>query len=298
MLKPGKAAKREGFIRYTETLIEINKKLKSLSEAEQRTAAFVLEYPEQVALLPLRHLAAQCGVSEPTILRFCRGLGFGGYQDFKMSLVRELLRNSGETRLFGGSRDFRLSSVHHSGDEESSTSTRDIEKRPEWKTALADTITVESQKTLVSVDDEVLERAAEALASADMTVTAGLGGAAGVAYILADSLTGLGKKCFSSHDRSYLQVLPGSLGMGDLVIGISHSGETEEIVNLVSRASDKGIKTISITNYEGAPLDRCASITLFTSYREDLLGSYSPLTRISELVVIAALIERVRRLMG
>lgn len=246
----------------TDTLMEITRKMKTMRKSEQTAARFVLSHPGKVALLPLRFLAKECGVSEPTILRFCKGLGFNGFQDFKMSLIPQILQGAhGE--------------VH--------------DEVPTLAARLAKSV----GDTVVNIDGAKLAEAAETVVGAERVIVAGLGGAAGVAYILADSLTGLGKMCFCSHDPSYLQVLPESLKVGDLVVGISHSGETEEITRLLNRAKANGAGTIAITNYESAPIDIAAGLTLFTSHSEDLLGSYSPAARVAELALITALIERV-----
>ncbi|MBT3272341.1 MAG: MurR/RpiR family transcriptional regulator [Spirochaetales bacterium] len=259
----------------SETLARISRRFKTLRKSEQSAAQFILAHPERVALLPLRHLAAECGVSEPTILRLCRGLGFSGYQDFKMSLIPQILRGGlgiGSASMKGDALDWRGTVAERAGD-----------------TAL---------NSIRGVNGEILAVVAEKVLSARRVITAGLGGAAGVAYILADSLTALGLLCVCSHDPSYLQVLPESLGEGDLIFGISHSGETEEIVRLITRCGEKRAGTVAITNYEKAPLDEAAELTLFTSCNEDLFGSYSPITRISELAVVVALVEQLSKSPG
>jgi DNA-binding MurR/RpiR family transcriptional regulator len=255
------------------TLAQISRLLKTLSRSEQAAARFVLSAPEQVALLPLRRFAAECGVSEPTVLRFCRRLGFSGYQDFKLSLIPQILRAN--PAVFG-------------------TEPGDHKSRGQTLSAM---LGASVRDTVLRAEDASLDRASSVIADAGRIVTAGLGGAAGVAYILADSLTALGKPCFSSHDPSYLQVLPESLRTGDVVVGISHSGETDEVVRLVERATATGAESIAITNYEGAPLDAAAGITLFTTYPEDVLGSYSPAARVAGLALVVALVERVAQCM-
>jgi DNA-binding MurR/RpiR family transcriptional regulator len=93
-------------------------------------------------------------------------------------------------------------------------------------------------------------------------------------------------------------VLPEALESSDVVIGVSHSGETDEIVRLMERAKERKVTTIAITNYESSPLARAAEVILYTTYNEDLLGSYSPAARVAELALVVALVERIGEMIG
>ena len=252
------------------TLTDISKRYKTLKNAEQKAARFILANPQRVAVSPLRSLAKECEVSEPTILRFCRSLGFGGYQDFKISLIPQILRENLKNTERAGSSPI-----------------------PFWLGSLAQRASSSAGDSISGLDGKVLAATVDRVLSARRVVVTGLGGAAGVGYILADSLAGLGVPCICTHDPSYLQVLPESLSSEDIVIGISHSGETEEIVHTLVRAREKSAKTVAITNYQGAPLDKAADLTLFTACVEDIFGSYSPVPRIGELAVVVALVEEV-----
>jgi RpiR family transcriptional regulator, carbohydrate utilization regulator len=252
----------------TSTLERLERTKKTLRKSEQTAAGYILRFPDRVALLPLRKLAQECGVSEATILRLCRALGFNGYQDFKISLIPQLLSRGGSLRP-------EVASVDGTG---------------MWRDTLFGSLSRSIESTLRNCDMRHIKAAARLIQSASRITVAGLGGSAGVAYILADSLTGLGHLSVCSQDPSYLQVLPGALAKGDLVIGISHSGETPDIALLLKRSSEAGASTIALTNYERSPVSLAAGLTLFTSASENLMGSYSCEPRIVELAVIEALV--------
>ncbi len=62
------------------------------SRAAGKLAACVLRDPEAVLSMTTAALAAEVGVSEPTVNRFCTGLGLKGFPDFKLQLAAELAR--------------------------------------------------------------------------------------------------------------------------------------------------------------------------------------------------------------
>ena len=62
-----------------------------LGAAEQRVAQFVSTQPGKVLHFSMARLSQECSVSDPTVMRFCRRLGFEGYQDFKLTLAQSLV---------------------------------------------------------------------------------------------------------------------------------------------------------------------------------------------------------------
>jgi len=62
-----------------------------MGAAEVRVADFVSGQPEQVMHMSMAALSKECDVSDPTIMRFCRRLGYEGYQDFKINLAQTLV---------------------------------------------------------------------------------------------------------------------------------------------------------------------------------------------------------------
>ncbi|MCB2028433.1 MAG: MurR/RpiR family transcriptional regulator, partial [Rhodoferax sp.] len=68
-------------------LERIKASLPSLAPAEQRVAKLVLANPRAFASLPVAELADRAHVSKPTVVRFCRSVGYDGLADFKRKLV-------------------------------------------------------------------------------------------------------------------------------------------------------------------------------------------------------------------
>ena len=64
---------------------------RDMGAAETRIAEFASSHPDEVVRMSMAALSERCGVSDPTIMRFCRRLGFEGYQDFKINLAQTLV---------------------------------------------------------------------------------------------------------------------------------------------------------------------------------------------------------------
>lgn len=59
----------------------------SLSVSEQRVASVCLEDPRRFARMPVGEIAELAHVSKPTVVRFCRSVGFEGLQDLKRRIA-------------------------------------------------------------------------------------------------------------------------------------------------------------------------------------------------------------------
>ena len=242
----------------------INRRYNSLRNSEKRVAGFIQANLEEVIMMSIQGLAKKCSVSDATVLRFCRALGYLGYQDFKAALVPELLRLGYRTHQ-------RL----------------DKAEGPDGKyKGLSWELQHQLESTLADCDFEAIKKIGNAISLAKRILIVGLGGSAGVAHILCDSLGSLGIFSTFMHDRSIVQSLIPLVTDRDVVIGISHSGETEEVVGAISAAKDYGALTVGITNFSPSPLASAVDIVLITSVADNLLGSYSCQARMSQLALL------------
>lgn len=241
----------------------INNRFSTLTKSERRVAEFVQEHTEVVAVSSLQALAEKCDTSDATVLRFCRSLGYMGFADFKVSLVPDLLRTHKNTY-----RDI--------GPNGNADTLKDFLRRR---------LDQQIDSTLRNCDESVLSVIARHVARADKVVIIGLGGSAGVGQIFCDSLGSL--RVFSTflRDRSLIQNVVPTMTSRDVLIGISHSGETEEVVSAVETARDYGAITIGVTNYAPSALADACQFSLVTGVPANLLGSYSCQARISQLAL-------------
>jgi DNA-binding MurR/RpiR family transcriptional regulator len=251
----------------------INKRFNNLRKSEKRVAEFVQKHLDETVLLTAQGLAKKCETSDATVIRFCRSLGYTTFNEFKTALVPELL-HSGESVL-----------KEIGGKDEPDT----------LKETFLYNLHQQIDSTVVNQDINSLQIIAEQIISANRIIIVGIGGAAGVGYILNDSLAGLGINSNYLNDRSIIQNIIPTLSATDVIIGISHSGETEEIVSALKTAHEYGSITVGLTNFIPSPLANYSKQVLLTSVPNNLLGSFSCQSRISQLTLLELVIIEIKK---
>ena len=73
-------------------IYKFEKLMPFLSAAEKKATEYIIQNPEKVVGFSVASLAEAAGVSEPTIVRACRSLGFSGYQNFKIALAQDIVK--------------------------------------------------------------------------------------------------------------------------------------------------------------------------------------------------------------
>lgn len=252
-----------------EVLARINSRFASLSRSEQRVAHYVQRHPEEVVSLSLQALASKCNTSDATVLRFCRALGYSGFQDLKSSFIPELLRRGAATR----------------------PELQEDEARATYLSNLSHDV----RRTLELLDEAVVERVAAALVNSRRIVLVGLAGSAGVARIFGDSLFSVGLIAICLSDRVEIERMSDAVGPEDVIFGISHSGETPEVYAAIERGGSHGAVTVGMTNFSPSSLEHAAEHVLLTSVAESLLGSYSCHPRVLELILLEMLLASVAK---
>lgn len=245
----------------------IRSRYASLTAAEQRVAAYVRDTPERVAVLSLAGLADACGVSDTTVLRTCRTLGYSGYQDFKLRLVNMLLRREAPMLAW-----------------DSDTAS----ERPyaRYRQRLATDI----EMTLDNLDQRSVRRCAERMAASRTVAVLGLGNSGGIAKSLSSALMAIGVRSTHLIDRVDMECLADVADARDVIIGVSHSGSAPEVALALTRCGSVGALTIALTNFEPSPVADAAEVVLLTYAAETLLGSAACHPRVLAFIVLEQLV--------
>ncbi len=244
--------------------------LPSLAPAEQRVGQLVLADPRSFAQLPVGELALRAQVSKPTVVRFCRSMGYDGLTDFK----HKLAGNVSEGVPF----------IHRSVDVD--------DKTGDVLVKVIDNTVAAFLKYRNDADTAALERAAEALAATYKTRRRvefyGVGNSGIVAQDAQHKFFRLGVNSIAYSD-GHMQVMSASLlGPGDCVVIISNSGRTRDLVDAADIARTKGATTIVITASR-SPLASAGHIHLAADHPEGY-DRYSPMvSRLMHLLIIDVL---------
>jgi RpiR family carbohydrate utilization transcriptional regulator len=260
-------------------LDRIKASLPSLAPAEQRVGKLVLADPRAFANLPVTELADRAHVSKPTVVRFCRSVGYDGLSDFKLKLA--------------GSVSEGVPFIHRSVDVDDKTS--DIAVK------VIDNTVAAFLKYRNDASSFALEHAAQALAATQKTNRRiefyGVGNSGIVAQDAQHKFFRLGVNAIAYSD-GHMQVMSASmLKPGDCAVIISNSGRTRDLMDACDIAKKQGATTIVITA-SGSPLASAGHIHLTADHPEGY-DKYSPMvSRLLHLLIIDILATTVALRIG
>ncbi|MDB5964440.1 MAG: hypothetical protein JWQ72_940, partial [Polaromonas sp.] len=230
-------------------LDRIKASLPSLAPAEQRVGRVVLADPRAFANLPITELAARAHVSKPTVVRFCRSIGYDGLSDFKLKLA--------------GSVSEGVPFIHRSVDADDKTA--DIVVK------VIDNTVAAFLKYRNEASAAAIQKATDAL---EGTYKAGkrieffgVGNSGIVAQDAQHKFFRLGVTSIAYSD-GHMQVMSASLlGPGDCVVVISNSGRTRDLMDACDIARKYGSTPIVVTA-TGSPLSVAGNIPLAAAHPE------------------------------
>ena len=260
-------------------LERIKASLPSLAPAEQRVGKLVLADPRAFAKLPVSELADRAHVSKPTVVRFCRSIGYDGLSDFKLKLA--------------GSVSEGVPFIHRSVDADDKTS--DVAVK------VIDNTVAAFLKYRNDASFFALERAATALAETYAQGRRiefyGVGNSGIVAQDAQHKFFRLGLNTIAYSD-GHMQVMSASmLQPGDCVVIVSNSGRTRDLMDACDIARKRGATALVIT-CSGSPLASAGHIHLTADHPEGY-DKYSPMvSRLLHLLIIDILATTVALRMG
>jgi len=248
-------------------LDRIRASLPSLAPAEQRVGQLVLADPRAFANLPVSELADRAHVSKPTVVRFCRSMGYDGLSDFKLKLA--------------GTVSEGVPFIHRSVDVDDKTS--DVVVK------VIDNTVAAFLKYRNDASTAAIDKAAAALAATYKTGKRiefiGAGNSGIVALDAQHKFFRLGVNTVAYSD-GHMQVMSASLmGPGDCMVIISNSGRTRDLMDACDIARKNGATTIVITA-SGSPLAMAGHIHLAADHPEGY-DRYSPMvSRLLHLMIV------------
>jgi RpiR family transcriptional regulator, carbohydrate utilization regulator len=237
--------------------------LPHLRPSERKVARAVLADPNRVIHSSMAELAEASGVSEPTVMRFCVGIGCDGFQTFKLRLAQSLAfgipathaaieRSDAVPDLTEKIFDFALSSLEH------------------------------ARRTL---DKREVDRAVDLLADAGEILFIGFGASGIVSQDAQQRFPLFGAPCSAPAD-AHQQLIAASLATArTVVVAVSNTGRTQSLIHCLQIAIANGARTIGISGGRTPMLDHCeVGLVAETLENTDL---YTPtISRLAALVVV------------
>ena len=243
-----------------------------LTASERKTADYVLKNRDRSQYLSIGELAEESGVAEATVSRFCRRLGYKGYNAFKLAIA-----NAGAPKPAAAS----------------DKPIRDSDDPIELARKL---YAVESEamlQTLSLLRPAELDKAVTILRNARKVLCMGQGGS----MILASEAAHLFSVCEGKYvpvSDSHMQIIASAtLTEADAVLFFSYSGATKDMMETLSVVREQGAKTILITRFPRSPGAALADVVLQCGSNESPLEHGSVPARIAQLFLLDILFTRV-----
>lgn len=248
-------------------LASIRSHYSQFSDTEKKIANYILSNPTDIIHSSINGLADELGVADSTVFRFCKRIGFKGYQSMKIALAAEIVTP--------------MRDIHENVDE------NDTPQTIASKVFRSNMKTIED--TLMVLKEKQFQEAADALLAADNIEFFGSGGSGIVAMDAYHKFIRTGLRVHASTD-SHIQLMTASqMTEKDCAVLISHSGSTKDILHVMKVLKNSRAKTIAITNFAKSPLSEKADISLYTVSEETDYRSEALSSRIAQLSIFDAL---------
>lgn len=222
--------------------------------------------PQKLIYLSITELAAELNVAEATIARFCRKLGYTGFQDFKLCLSRELSSEEVAT----DSVPLRLAMV------------------------MRDAI----EHTSKALDYDKCLEIADIIINSKKVCAFGVGNSYIPAIEVGNIFARVGINVVATADSHIQTIYVENMHKGDTLILFSVSGSTKDIIDVAATAKQKGVTVIVITSYERSPLAKFADYILLTTFHEKVYEGGSLTTVAAVTYIVNVLFAAVHEKLG
>ena len=246
-------------------------RLPRMTGTEEKVANYVLANYEEVLHINVAELAKRAEVSDASIVRFCRSIGYKGFTDFKMNLARDVVP---EEKQFDPI----------------------LEKGDDAKTVCRKIFHSEISvlnRTLLELDVEAMNTLSEKIFSSSRLAIFATGGSLMVAKDAQHKFLKIGIPVIVYEDVDLQMMSASLLTKGDVALCISFSGNNLHVLKCMKMARVREAYCGGILSQRKSPLSKVLQATLYSSYDETIFQSESVSTRIAQLALIDAMVGNV-----
>jgi len=247
-------------------LDQINQSLGRLSRAEKKVAEWVLAHPRQATESTVAQVARESATSEPSVIRFCRRMGLGGFRELTIRLTEALSRPD--------------SFVHQDVTDDDATSDA-VAKVVD--STIQSLISLRSQLSTMPFDEVV-----DAMADARQLVFAGLGASGHVASDASNKFFRLGTPCSALTDVPSIRQFASIAAPDDVLVFISKTGRSPHLCQSALAATNNGATIVAVTERDSELAESARYVFACNAYEDTNI--YTPMSsRLVHLSILDAL---------
>lgn len=243
--------------------------LPTLPRSEKLIAAYLINHFQDIGEMTLNIISRETKVSNATVTRLCKRLGYSGFIDLRNNAREPLLPDAqnGETAR-------PASKLQHLMEEI-------IAKN------------YSTMKNTLALFSPGYEAAADSIANARCVLMFGNGDAIIPCELLRIKLMKIGKACSVYNDQDLQMFCATTAQPGDVVLAVSHTGRSRSVVESMRIAHERGVVTIAVTATQKSPLLWHSDIVLLTGTVDASIDGDVISRRIGEQLVLETLYQYV-----
>lgn len=248
-----------------------------LTRSEKKIADFIFSHKETIEYLSITNFATQCSVGEATIFRFCKSLGFGGYNEFKLLLAKSLFQYEN----FNASSDFPIDGKVNPKDDFITLCQK-----------LYNSQTSALSQTIELLDEASVVTSVKILSHSKRIYCLGHGSSLIIALEAWNRFTSVSPNFFHVEDSHQQALITSLLGPEDAILFFSYSGATKGMLDILPMAQKNGTKVILITHFAESPAAQYADTILLCGSNEGPLQVGSVAAKVAQLMIIDVLFNQ------
>lgn len=254
-------------IQYNTLISHIESVFPQLTKSEKKVAEYALNNSNGILENSLQDLSKILDVSESTILRFCKKVGFPGFPMFKVSFAQNLAY------------------------EQSNHDRKQTES--DYAQVIKNNIVERIENTYKLIDHESINKAISLISNARHVLSIGVGGSGIAATTCKERFTRIGKITDCATDAHRQSILASVLDERDVLIVFSISGNIRDIITTTEIARKNNVKIIVVTSYIKSEVSKFADVLLQTAAKKKFIEGGTLVATISQLYVVELLVTGV-----
>lgn len=264
----------------------IRSRYNTLSKNQKNIADFILNNKSLTVRLTINELSQKCNVSEPTVIRFINKLDYSSYSTFRLDMAGELSKETNTSSPNGIKMEDGYQNI------EANDSIEAVKQKVVYSVGCA----VNDLNNIINKDD--LLKAVNLIYDSNSILFYGAGGSSVIALDAYHKFMRIGKKVSYDMSSHFSLIKIGHLEPNDVVVLISHTGESRELLECAERAKEIGCKIIGITSYLNSNLAKISDVALFSSTYDLEYYTDAMVSRLIQLVILDMIYISVSLKMG
>lgn len=251
----------------------IAEKYSKMTKSEKRIADYFMKRDGNLQLMSITELAEQCEVADSTVFRFCKTLGYQGYNDFKLALAKE----QGSAMRARHSQNGELD-VYSIITREDDIPTTGQKLKTMYQAAL--------EQTLELLKTDSVAGAADILHRSQRVYCLGQGGSLVTAMEAWVRFSTVARQFITIQDTHMQMTAASLLTEQDAIWFFTYSGATKDMLDILSLARERKAKIIVVTRYAKSPATQFADVVLICGSNESPLQSGTIVAKVAQLLVV------------